>query len=292
MPPKRKNTEESDLRLPDPPAKSYSLRDVKIGVVADDCIHIGHLKERESAREESLRYGGGGDRNRPRIVASATLLELQYPMSYTLELKRLFQDVPKETGFMKATTGKGIKPGLEERFRQHVMKRYNDNADSNGTTLATLFIEGLEKTASVREKDNLYHLYALFAPSVRSTSELERIFLWLITGSSVKNKHGKLITQEHVHDICGLLEAEGRFGMPELWIKGKNGAFQRYSQLDLSHIAADLSFVLCRQRVTGTFVRPLCPSLTCADGYQNGIKPGLCAYYGLSQMMNPHYSGY
>ncbi len=177
--------------------------------------------------------------------------------------------------YMEKTCGL-VTPGLEDRFRQRIAKCYGGK-DRIGSAL----LEALDRTVKVREKDNLYHIYALFMHFTRVKYEMERLFLWIVTGSGVKNKHGVLVTEEQVQILYGLLEAESNFGVPVL--DGDVGKFERYERLDLTNIIADLIQALARQHFScgATFVRPLAPSLYFQDGYQNVVKLELAKHYGI-----------
>jgi hypothetical protein len=228
-----------------------------------------------------------------RIETAPSVKMIQTPFRYAMELPRIFSQYPTNGTFLETTRGVLVKPGLEDRLKTYLMKRHNKYPNADRQTLATYIMEGLEKTATIREKDNLCHLYALLQPAVRHVADIERIFLKLITGSSPNNKHGISVNMLHIHIFCALIEAEGKFGLPtpELaWIK-HDPAYRRHERLDLSHVCADLIFARHFERRTGTFSRPMCTSLVCADGYQNGIKPALCEFYGIKDATKPAYMG-
>jgi hypothetical protein len=298
-------------RVPEPPPRVRNYNSLIVGTVSsvDNYVVVGYLYEWVCFKMEENDFGHQSILNR-RIITNPPLKFIQFYTETTprsrswFPLPRYFGEIsPRylddvgtaKPTYLEATRGILVIPGLEDRFRAHVMKRYNNNPNSDGSTLATHLISGLKETAAIREKDNLHHLYALFSQAVRTTAELERIFLSLITGSSNNNKHGVVITSEHVETYCYLLEAEGRFGLPtpELtWIKGTE-KYDRHSKLDLSHACADLFIARFRQLRGLQFVRPLCTSLitNIADGYQNGIKPALCTYYGIKNATSRAYMG-
>ena len=183
--------------------------------------------------------------------------------------------------YLKATRGQCVMPDLELRLRKRLARCHHC------ATTTQQICKMLDDTSTIREKDNLFHLYALFTQYPGLSGLMERTFLWIVTDSGPRNKHGVMITIHHINKLCDLLNAEGAYGLPVL--EGKGSTIPRYNRLDLSHLIADLIDVLRVQNMTGNFVRPLLPSIL-YEGVSNPIKPRLGKLYGIEHLTNPHYS--
>ena len=248
---------------------------VTCGHLREEVIHRFEEQELRGTLPKYLRSGFG--------ISSQDLQDARVEL-FRPELLFSIEGMPKVkdgTGYLEATRGKTIS-GLEDRFRERVKKCYCRDHRVN------LFLDMLDKTAVAREKDNLYHLYALYMHYPRISSEMEHLFLWLATGSGVNNKHGIWIKPEQVQMLCSLLEAESVFGVPVL-TDDDPGKFKRYERLDLTHIIADMIEALATQHYKRVFARPLAWSLHVQDGYQNVVKLELGKVFGIKDITGPNY---
>ncbi len=144
----------------------------------------------------------------------------------------------------------------------------------------------MTRPPKLREQDNLFHIYALFAETPHIANAAEHLFLWLITGSGPRNKHGVMVTTEHVDRLCELMAAEAAFGLPRLYFDSKS-SLPRYSRLDLTHMISDLLDALRMQTLTGNFVRPLLPSLLYMS-HVNFLKVQIANMFSIKDLTHPH----
>ena len=270
MPPKRssKGSDNDEIVvLPAEPAKRVR-KELAIPRTTDWRNHIiyhisvagqvsyGHLKEEISARLEQQELHN----RKPSIPARHGIMCCYDDVQEHVDLYKLplifahiITSPEKRDGstYMDHTRGKTM-PGLEDCFRARTLEVYEGRG-------ASVWIDALEKTKEVREKDNLFHIHALFAHMTVDP----------------QNEEGLMITTGQIDTLCALLEAEGAFGLPQFYGDPQT-QYARHSKLDLSHIITDLIDALRRQRLYGTFARPLTWSRACDDGNQNPVatKPG------------------
>lgn len=254
-------------------------------VAISGAVIYGHLQESISASLEQCEYE---ERRLNRNIKHGFGVQ-PHELQERIEIYRFPRalhsapDAPRDgSSYLEHTRTYGVIEGLEVRLRARVL----DVIPHLSASISGL----LKDTEDKRERDNLCHLYALFVPYPRIKSEVERLFLWLLTGTDPRNAEGVLIRKEAIDMLCLLHEVEGLFGLPMLRQDGAGTNYDRYSKLDLSHMVADLIDALQRQTVTKKFARPVMWSLACDDGYQNIIKPAVGTFYVIQGLTSPHYA--
>lgn len=190
--------------------------------------------------------------------------------------------------YMELTTGKGIVAGMEAMIRARAEKK----AEASNKRSIDLVARILEETKDIREKDNLFHLYAAVMHWPRIAIDMEHLFLRIVTNSGPNNKHGVMVRTKHIDLLCALLEAESLFGVPIITKERDIGNYDRHSRLDLSNLIGDLVQALALQErsLVTTFARPLAPSLYYHGGYGNVIKVLIPQIYSLD-LTGPNYDG-
>lgn len=250
----------------------------------------GYLKEAVSSQREQLEYRGEFARcDTALFVAPLSSLQLPYVCDFHLPT---FEDKFKHGGtkssrvYLEKTRGVDLMPGLTDRvisyINEHIATGENHRiADTMLSDLATGY------RRDVIERDNLYHIYALWLYSHVTTFHiiLEELFLFIVTGERSDNSSGVFITANHIRTLCSLIAAEATYGSPTR-IATFESCIRSYA-LDLSNVIADLYLAATEQHLTGTFVRPLLPSARTGHGHDTALKGIIVKFYGLSALARP-----
>lgn len=239
------------------PRKAHALPSVRdwhchvVYILNDERITFGFLKPQVAYT--LLREGYRGASQQENDFTPDQIDQFSVPL---VSLPSLLPPVgdARGDGYLLATQGKGVIPDLELRLRRRLAKPSYSHLHT-----PDVINKLLDETSRLREKDNIFHLYALFAHYPHFSGLMERLFLWFVTDSGPGNKHGVMVTAAHVAQLCDLMNMERAYGLPV--IHGERPSTPRSSGLDLSHIITDLVEALYKQNLTGTFVRPLAPSL-------------------------------
>lgn len=181
-------------------------------------------------------------------------------------------DVSHLDWYLCMTAGKLVKPGRAEQLRAKAKKRYGSDSG-----FITRMLENAAKKGC--DLDNLCHLYALFMHYPRISFEMEKFFLWMVTGTVSNKKWSVSITDSMINELCCLLEAEQKFGIPV--VDSEPMHCDRRNRLDLTYIISDLICTKGRQEIIGERISPIAPSLLCARGNPNPVRVTVANHYGL-----------